>query len=330
MLRSNESVSEQAANAMTWVANEPESRADLLPESTNDALLAELQGAVETRKGTRKAMLASTLAGFGVYVACMFAFIGGFWASARAIGLLPFLLALLVSLCFAAIGMYGSLRIGRDFYRRRRERLHQVIPALAERGDVRLLPHLLGLMDMRYSGVLMWQESRPVFLKSLETLLTRITPDQFHELSPEQVRDTITMLYFPDGGLRAATAEAVVRCGDRRTLEALKKVRLICTVGSANYKSLFYRMNPAMRFLQKEGVPMPTVEAREAMDHAIAGLTERLEQMRRDAQLLRASDRDSVPAGRELVRAANSPGAARDPEQLVRATDTGEPPHHAE
>lgn len=326
MLISKESESGEAATTATWVTPEPKSQAALLPESTNDELLAELQGMVTARLSTRKGILASYLGGIVLYAVSMFAFISTFFSSARSMGLLPLLFALLASLCFIVLGMYGSLRLGRGFYKRRRERLRTVIPALAERGEARLLPLLLELMDQRYSGVLMWKESRSVFLHSLETLLTRITPEQFQSLSRQQIWDTVTMLYYPDGRLREVTVEAVVRCGDYRTMESLKQLRLLCSVGPTSSKSLFYRLNPMVRFLQKEGVPLPTEETRDAIERAIIGLTAQEEEMRRAAQLLRPSGRDHVPDGKELVRAATSPGAATASEQLVRPADSAPGP----
>src|SRR5205823_5746021 len=100
-----------------------------------------------------------------------------------------------------------------------------VIPALAQRGEMRALPTLLQIMDMQLSGVMMWKESRPVLLSALERLLARATPEEFQELSRQQMWEIVMMLYFPDGNLREVTADALIRCGDNRTLEALKRLQ---------------------------------------------------------------------------------------------------------
>lgn len=318
MLISKEETPEQVATEATWVTARPVAHVNSLPESTSEELLAELHGIVESRKGTRGAMLASSIGGTVLYVISMFTFIMQFWRSGRVLGFFPFLGVLLASLCFMILGMYGSLRIGRRFYQRRRERLHAIVPALAERGDVRLLPHLLTLMDMKYSGILMWKESRPVFLQSLETLLARITPEEFQALSRQQLWDTTMMLYFPDGRLREVTVETLIRCGDNRTIETLTKLRMLISMGPTNAKSLFYRLNPMVRFLQKEGVPMASEEARDAVERALAGLKAPVEEMRRTAQLLRASEPNAGQKARDLLRASAPSGQITPPEELVR------------
>lgn len=174
----------------------------------------------------------------------------------------------------------------------------------------------------------MWKDSRPIFLDAVQSLLACSTPEQFQSLSRPRIWHTIMILNLPNVSLREVTVEAVVRCGDNRTLEALKNLRRLGSMEITNTDSplhrLFYQRNPMWRFLQKEGAPLATEESKNAIDRAIAGLKERLDEIRREAQLLRASDRDSVPAGRELVRAAVSPGAATSAEELVRPSPDAE------
>ena len=171
---------------------------------------------------------------------------------------------------------------------------------------------------------MMWQESRPVFMHALESLLVRITPEQFQDLSRQQMWEAIMMLYFPDGRVREATVEAVVRCGDSRTAEALKKLRLLSSLGSTNPKSLIYRLSPMARFLEKEGVPFATEEARDAIERAFAGLNANSEEIRRTAQLLRASEPDAEQKARELLRASAPAGVVTPPEELVRPAPCAE------
>ena len=316
MLISKEVTPEQAKTAAPQATAEPETHAALLPESTSYTLMVELNDIVESRKSARKAMLASTvgglLLGFAIGMICLTNL------ARSSLGAFLFPLILLPELLLILLGAYGSLHIGRSFYKRKRERLHVILPALAERRETRLLPCLLELMDLNLRGAWTWQESRPVFVRSLAAALTNTTQDQFQWLSPSQAAAIVRLFYFPENSLREAAVEILIRCGDSRMLADLKVYRVNCGAELSLPMRLFCRLNPIMRFLRKQGDLFGTEETRDAIDRAITGLKERIEAMKRDAQLLRPSDRDSAPAGRELVRAAISPSAANRAEELVR------------
>ena len=66
---------------------------------------------------------------------------------------------------------------------------------------------------------MMWEESRPVLLGALERLLRDITPDEFQELSRQQMWNIVTRLYFPDGHLQYVIKPPSVRCGGYRHLD---------------------------------------------------------------------------------------------------------------
>jgi hypothetical protein len=294
-----------------------ETHAALLPDRTSEELLAELQDLVHTHKRNRKGTIGMYIGGmllYGLAFASSLVF-----CMERAPGNFAFLfLSIFGSLVFMGLGSYGALAVGRSFYKRSRERLHTIVPALAQRGEARALPLLLALMDVRYSGILMGQESRPVFLQALETLLSRITPEQFQELSRQQMWAVLTMLYFPDGGLHEVVADMAIRCGDSRTLEVLQKLQRLYTFGASTARSPFFKWNPMVWYLKKEGVPLASAEGKSVIDRAVVGLTAEIAEARGNAQLLRASAPDQELAARELVRASGPAGIATPPEQLLR------------
>jgi hypothetical protein len=296
-----------------------ENHTALLPDRSNEELLAELQTLSVAQRSNRMGIIGAHMAGIALSALVI---IGSdaYWTMHPTGNFTLLLSSLFGSLAFIPVGFYTALRIGRSFFKRSREQLHAIIPALEQRGEVRALPQLLALMDVKYSGILMWQETRPVFLQALETLLVRVTPEQFQEFSREQLWNIIMMLYFADGRLREVTVETVVRCGDNRAVEALNKLRGLASVGPTNPRSLFYRLNPMVRFLQKQGVPLPTEEARDAIERALNGLSANVDEVRRTAQLLRASAPDAEQKARELLRASAPTGIATPREQLLRPT----------
>jgi len=294
-----------------------ENHSDLLSDRPTDELLAELQDLLKTHRRNRKRVFGMFIGGMALY-ALVFAGSLALSMTYHPGNLVFLLLSLLGALSFLPLGLFGGIGIGRGFFKRGREKLHSIVPALAQRREMRTLPILLDLMDIKYSGILMWQESRPVLLQALELLLERMSPEEFQEFSRQQVWDILSMLYFPDGSLREVIADMAVRCGDSRTLDSLQNLQRLYGFGVSTAKSPFMKWNPMLWYLKKEGVPVATPEGEAVIDRALASLTAQVGEMRRNSQLLRASQPDQEQASRELVRAAAPTGAPDPSDKLLR------------
>jgi len=298
----------------------------LLPELTNDELLDQLRELAVSHAKMRKGAVGIYFGGIAMTLLGILIPLIKFETTSPQLPLTPFIVAIFASVGFTAIGTFGAMGIGRSFFRGARGRLSEIIPALAQREEPRLLPMLLDFLDMRVGGNLIWEQSRPILLDAMEIMLSGMTDEQFQGLSRQQVWDIVLMLYFPDGKLRYVAAEALVRCGDTVTLEQLKKMQGLLTVSMTSPKSALTRWSPAMWWLKKQNVPMPTPEIGEIVDKAVADLSAIIEEGRRTAQLLRASDRNFGADADALVRAAAGPGVGKTNEELMRPAAGPEAP----
>lgn len=291
----------------------------LMPDRTNDELLSELGDLAVLHTKAHKHVIGIHLAGLALYLLGFAIAIPAF-LGIPSHPIWPYhLLCLLGSVAIVPAGCAVGLRVGRAFYTQSRERLAGLLAALAQRREARAVPVLLEIMDLRTSGAIMWKKSRPILLDALELLLAGITPDEFQTLSRQQMRDIVTMLYFPDGSLRQVTVDAIIRCGDSRTLEPLKQLHRLRSFALSAENNPICRWNPLLRYLQKEGVPRASEAGNRAITTAMAGLTERLDAERRTAQLLRPVDNTDALVAQELLRAAAPVGASTPSEDLVRA-----------
>jgi hypothetical protein len=306
----------------------PETASLLQPERSNEDLLTELQELAAVHRRGWRSVVSLYVGAIVLYVAALLATVVTFSRLPQA-NMGPFLAWLAAEVGLVAAGLFSALYVGRSFYKHNRERLASTVSTLAQRGEVRAVQDLLCLMEMRTSGVTMWQESRPVFVQALEALFARITPDHFEELLPKQTWDIGLLLYLPDGNLRQVTSDMLIRCGDSRTIESLRKLLLLCKAGQTNMNHPLVRWNPMMRLMQAQGVPFATPDVTAAIDRCIAAITVRMDETRRNAELLRASAPNREQAASELMRAAGPVGAATAPEELVRASadaGQGDPP----
>jgi len=289
--------------------------------ASGDALLAELADLSAAQKQSRQGAMAFYIGGAAIFVAALITSTIAFMSNPVSSHMGWYFVWLLGEVGLMLAGLNAGIWYGRKYYRRNRERLTSVISELAARGDVRMLPYLLSVMDMRYSGVLMWKECRPVFMEGLGKVLARVTPDDFQALSESQMWDVASLLLYPDGNLSQDAEVTAIRCGDSRMLAALHKLRKLCTVSHVNPRSPLTRLSPNMRWLQKEGVPFATSGTIQAIERTIAFVAVNVDEASRNAQLLRASAPSAEQVSRELLRATGPTcqTGATDSDELVRA-----------
>lgn len=289
-------------------------------EASNDALLAELVDLVAAQKLARQGSMSFYTVGLALSATAWVSAIIWFMFNPISSHMPLFLTVIFSAVGISLAGFNGGIWFGKKYYKRNRDRLTSVVSELAARGDSRMLPYLLGVMDIRNSGVLLWKECRPAFMHALESVLDRITPEEFQELSDAQMWEIASLMLYPDGDLSRVAEAAAIRCGDSRMLAALHKLHRLCSVSHVDPKSLLTRLSPNMRWLRKEGVPFATPQTIQAIERAIADLTVNVDEARRNAQLLRASAPNAEQTSRELLRAANPTGQTHPTaaEELMR------------
>jgi hypothetical protein len=287
-------------------------------EASSDVLLAELVDLVAAQKLARQVSMSFYVGGGVLCATAIFSIMVWFMSNPISSHMALFLTLIFAPIGIMLAGLYGGIWHGRRYYKRNRDRLTSIVSELAARGDSRMLPHLLGVMDIRNSGVLMWKECRPVFMEALETVLGRVTPEEFQELPDSQMWEIASLMLYPDGRLSQVVEATAVRCGDSHMLAALQKLRKLCLVSHVNPKSPLTRISPNMRWLIKEGVPFATPGTIQAIERTIAFVTVNVDEANRNAQLLRASAPSAEQVSRELLRAASPIGKTAS-DELVRA-----------
>ncbi len=300
----------------------------LLPESSNEELLRELEGLTGAHKKTRTRNIAfSGVAGAlnGVGVICaMIDLLGRARLSPEQPNWTLFWIQLAGIYALLVLTGLWLNRTNRISYKRIAARINQIVPALAQRSEVRTLQLLITLADIRFRGAYLWQDSRLALVQAFEKLCKCITSDQFLAFSRKQMSDIIEMIMFPDDGMRTAFADMAIRCGDHRTLEILKNLQIKCGLGFSVPTSGLNRWLLVTKKLKKQGLPIPKDDSASAVERAIAGLTPQQEEAHRTAQLLRPSAKDQSRPSAELVRAAGS-NATSQPDELVRPARAVEP-----
>ena len=236
--------------------------------------------------------------------------------------LVPFLLSLMVGLA-GSVALWKSVFYGisKKTYHDLAQQRQNLFVEIAKRNVANALPNALALLNIGKAGYLSWSLAAPLLINTVKSLLAKITRDEFSDL-PEAAKNEIAMLLtLPDSESRESILHSIVEAGDKNILARMRWIENMSILDRPLQGGSFEEIRLALiaKITGSKNKPFArTSETLESLSLAITGLSKRLEEEGKLAQLLRPSNYNPALEGKELLRPAGSSTTDAEPDSLLR------------